>query len=188
MPSTQTTVPTICSVHPRLAIALVLEARWDEFLLLMGICCSTFVSISRGSTHRSVFLPEGCPISMAVYKANKGVSRQELFHDLFSDFWDRKGKLGTAINTSKLLMLKNRTVHFYPDRSMLIVLLTIAAGGVPLIENPISTLLNQHHRFQHVVRLLKSKGISQLAALVRYRSRYILLELREISCCFRFEN
>lgn len=61
---------------------------------------------------------------------------------------------------------KNRTVHFYPERSMLLTLLTIAAGGVPLIENPISTLLNCHHRFQHVVSLLKSRGISQLAALV----------------------
>ena len=59
----------------RLACILVLQSRWQEFLVLMGICCSTFVSISRGSTHRSEFLPEGCPVGLAVYRANKGLCR-----------------------------------------------------------------------------------------------------------------
>ena len=59
----------------RLACTLVLQGRWEDFIALMGICCSTFVSMSRGSTHRSEFLPVGCPISIAVYKANKGLVR-----------------------------------------------------------------------------------------------------------------
>ena len=59
----------------RLACILVLQARWDEFLALFGICCSTYVSISRGSTKRSTFLPMGCPISLANYRANKGTAR-----------------------------------------------------------------------------------------------------------------
>ena len=42
---------------------------------------------------------------------------------------------------------------------MLIVLLTIAAGGVPILENPGSTLLNMHPRFAHLVNLLKEKGL-----------------------------
>lgn len=46
---------------------------------------------------------------------------------------------------------------------MLLVLLIIAAGGVPIIENPNSTLLNAHPRFQHLVQLLRKKGISTLA-------------------------
>ena len=66
-----------CPWLPRLACILILESRWEDFLALFGICCSTFVSISRGSTHRSAWFPLGCPISLAVYKANKGVSRQE---------------------------------------------------------------------------------------------------------------
>ena len=41
----------------------------------MGIACSTWVSISRGSTFRSTFLPMGHPHSLAVYRANKSVSR-----------------------------------------------------------------------------------------------------------------
>lgn len=59
----------------RLACILVLQGRWDDLLSLFGICCSTFVSISRGSTHRSIFLPMGCPISLANYRANKGTAR-----------------------------------------------------------------------------------------------------------------
>lgn len=62
--------------RPRLACIVILQAQWDAFLLLMGICCSTFVAISRGSTCRSLFLPEGRPVSLAVYKANKGLCRQ----------------------------------------------------------------------------------------------------------------
>jgi len=45
---------------------------------------------------------------------------------------------------------------------MLLVLLTIAAGGVPILENPNSTLINFHPRFQEIVRLLQQKGISAL--------------------------
>lgn len=60
----------------RLACALVLQGNMEGFLALCGICCSTFVSISRGSTHRCEFLGEGSPVSMAVYKANKGLVRR----------------------------------------------------------------------------------------------------------------
>ncbi len=70
--------PTLATALPRLACALILESRWEDFLALLGVCCSTFVGISRGSTHRSDFLPTGCPVSMAVYKANKGLCRRVL--------------------------------------------------------------------------------------------------------------
>lgn len=68
--------------HPRLACCMVLGAKWGEFLALMGICCSTFVSMSRGSTFRSIFLPQGCPISIAVYRANKALCRPGV-HDIW---------------------------------------------------------------------------------------------------------
>ena len=42
---------------------------------------------------------------------------------------------------------------------MLIVLLTIAAGGVPILENPGSTILNMHPRFAYLVKLLQEKGL-----------------------------
>jgi len=41
----------------------------------MGIACATWVAISRGSTLRDIFNAMGDPHSLAVYRANKAVSR-----------------------------------------------------------------------------------------------------------------
>lgn len=54
-----------------------------------------------------------------------------------------------------------------PGRSLLLLLLMVAAGGVPIFENPNSTLLNAHNRFVQVVQLLKDKGIRLLAPTIR---------------------
>ena len=59
----------------RLACILILECRFGEFISLMGVACSTWVGISKGSTHRDVALPMGHPHSLAVYRANKAVAR-----------------------------------------------------------------------------------------------------------------
>ena len=64
------------ALNLRLACTLALQGRWHCCLALFGICCSTFVAISRGSTLRCPFVPEGSPVSLAVYKANKGLVRQ----------------------------------------------------------------------------------------------------------------
>ena len=131
---------------------MVLQASWGHFLALMGICCSTFVSISRGSTFRSEFLPEGTPVSIAVYKANKGLCRPGCQKNIYN------------IQSLKVTpMVWGHVVVINPDRCVLILILIIACGGVPLIENPGSTLLNAHRRFQHLVTLLRSCGISTLA-------------------------
>ena len=82
------TVGHICEHHvsvspsrplalPRLACALILESKWGSMLALFGVCCSTWISMSRGSTFRSIFLPMGDPHGMAVYLANKSMSRME---------------------------------------------------------------------------------------------------------------
>ena len=42
---------------------------------------------------------------------------------------------------------------------MLILLLVIAVGIVPILENPVSTLINCHPKFRLVVKLLQDKGI-----------------------------
>ena len=52
------------------------------------------------------------------------------------------------------------------SRCVLLFLLIMAAGGVPIIENPVSTLLFAHPRFLYLVALLKDRGISQLATVI----------------------
>lgn len=65
---------------------------------------------------------------------------------------------------------------------MLLVLLVIAAGGVPIIENPASSLLNAHPRFKYLVHLLQVKGISSSAStqdgnVLVFRCQHFVLEL-----------
>ena len=47
----------------------------DDLLLFMGLPCSSYVCVSRGSTDRSELLPMGSVISSAVYLGNKVASR-----------------------------------------------------------------------------------------------------------------
>ena len=140
---------------PRLACALILEGKFEDLLALFGICCSTLVSMSRGSTLRTMFNPEGCPISIAVYKANKGICRQGVYK---SNGWTTVIACYTYGSRTEFPLSTNCG----PERSVLLVFLTIAVGGVPILENPNSTLLNCHPRFQHLVALLKEKGWSTL--------------------------
>lgn len=47
-------------------------------------------------------------------------------------------------------------------RSVLILLLVVAAGGVPILENPGSSLLGAQPRLQHLAKMLAAKGIRVL--------------------------
>ena len=61
----------------RLHIAVMMEMAMGEALCLMGVCCSTYVAVNRGTSQRCDFLPQGNMFAMSVYKANKMMSRPE---------------------------------------------------------------------------------------------------------------
>lgn len=42
-----------------------------------------------------------------------------------------------------------------PERCALLILFVVCAGSVPLIENPISSLIFEHHRMKWLVSVLK---------------------------------
>ena len=152
----------ILLARPRLACAMVLGSKWEHFVVLLGVCCSTFVSISRGSTFRSSFLPQGCPISIAVYKANKALCRQS--------FWNTF-VIGSAFITTWICLesrayLLGKKVCPKPWRTVLLLLLIVAADGVFIVENPHSTLLNAQRRFQQLVEMLRARGICILVEFV----------------------
>lgn len=44
--------------HLRLLLSAILHGK-DQLVVTFGLVCSSFVTISRGSTHRHFFLPEG---------------------------------------------------------------------------------------------------------------------------------
>ena len=47
-----------------------------------------------------------------------------------------------------------------PGRSMLVVLLTVAASGVVVIEQPGSSVLEAHDAFKRVMQLLRQQKIA----------------------------
>jgi hypothetical protein len=52
-----------------------------------------------------------------------------------------------------------------PCRTVLLLFLIVACDGVPVVENPISTLLNAQKRFQEFVAKLQARGICTLAKI-----------------------
>ena len=60
---------------PRLALKAILEGNYGELLVTMGVCCSSWVVASRGSSKRSFLTPMGCATYKTVAEANKMVSR-----------------------------------------------------------------------------------------------------------------
>lgn len=48
------------ALYLRLLLSAILQSK-DGVVVAFGLVCSTFITISRGSTYRHYFLPEGDP-------------------------------------------------------------------------------------------------------------------------------
>ena len=113
----------------RLAILAALRGRYGSMLAMLGVCCSSWVAISRGSSHRSFLNPMGYTGYEAVRLANLMAARTEgSWHNTHA--WD-----------SKLI------VAVLPARTTLILMVIEALSGVWLVEQPASSLLFQSDRF-----------------------------------------
>ena len=64
--------------HLRLHLSLMLRGKVRDSLLVLGICCSTYVPINKGTNLRCHFLPTGSPTAQSVYRANKLTARPDL--------------------------------------------------------------------------------------------------------------
>ena len=60
---------TFLSTDLRLLLSAILNSK-DGVVVAFGLVCSTFITISRGSTFRHYFLPEGDPHSLSVSQSN----------------------------------------------------------------------------------------------------------------------
>ena len=63
------------SVPLRLSVYAMLNSRFEEALASVGLCCSSFVVASRGSTHRSFITPMGNEEFLKVRLSNQMTSR-----------------------------------------------------------------------------------------------------------------
>ena len=105
-----------------------------------AIVCSSFVAVSRGSTHRHYFLPLGDQNAPSVQLGNILMSRTAPVHN-------RSVYLGSAVE------ITNQTLGMLA-RIALAILLIVARGGTFVIEQPKSSLLYRHPRFNQLLRLM----------------------------------
>lgn len=66
-----------CFCQLRLLLVAIMRGE-DDLVVSLGLVCSTWVSMSRGSTHRHYFLPLGDPDAPSVAIANLLASRTAL--------------------------------------------------------------------------------------------------------------
>ena len=57
-------------LDPRLLLATILRGKDEQLVVAFGLVCSSFVTISRGTTHRHYFLPDGDTSVLSVQKGN----------------------------------------------------------------------------------------------------------------------
>ena len=60
----------------RLAVAAILRGRFGDLTVTMAVCCSSWITTSRGSTWRSIITPLGNTNFASVRLANLLASRQ----------------------------------------------------------------------------------------------------------------
>lgn len=60
---------TFLSTDLRLLLSAIVNSK-DGVVVAFGLVCSTFITMSRGSTFRHYFLPEGDPNSLSVSQSN----------------------------------------------------------------------------------------------------------------------
>ena len=64
----------------RLALQSILEGSFGKLLVTLGVCCSSWVVASRGSSKRSFLVPMGCTLYDTVVSANQMVARTPSCH------------------------------------------------------------------------------------------------------------
>ena len=69
---------TFICMQPRLAVLMVLSGSPEKAIAVLGVECSTFVQINRGTSKRSEVLPWGDLEVESVSEANEATSRTML--------------------------------------------------------------------------------------------------------------
>ena len=133
-----------CCTRPvslRLAIKLILQAKFEQFATIWGVVCSTWVSINAGTALRSMLHPMGNPLAASVRGGNLMVSRLATYK--------------TSSSASHGLFFEKPE----PWRCTLLWVLTICCGGSILIENPRTSLIFMHERFQWMLSCLEAAKV-----------------------------
>ena len=147
----------ICSSPPtlRLAVVCVLNCRMDNFLVVLGLLCRSFVAINKGTNKRETWAPLGDESAPSVAEGNKLCSRTRVWKCIPSNIFQKclypkaldhnnaeqiqyftavrkRLNIGSAIPT---------TQPHRPCRTCLLLFLIQAMGGSFVLEQPRSSLV-----------------------------------------------
>ena len=127
--------------HLRLAVLLCLSGSPLGALAVLGVECSTFVPVNKGTSKRDELNPWGNVLAASVAAASRSTSRQAVLERLQVVYMQSAFKLDVAC------------------RCMLLLVLLVCMGHNFFVENPANTILGLYPRFQWVFKVLKSLGI-----------------------------
>ena len=150
----------------RLALRAILDGSFGSLLVCMGVCCSSWIATSRGSTKRSFICPMGCLAYSSVQASNLMVSRSFGLRNYIVYFLHFLGLCSLNNISNKLLQFGYGPPMRYRSmftggfdvlsklRVVLLVMATICMEGVYIIEQPSSSLLMKHDRMVWLLDLL----------------------------------
>ena len=163
--------PFSVSLLSRTFLASILNGRPSGFVSWLAVVCSSWVDASRGSTKRSWVMPEGHDGFASVHAGNVMVSR---YLDCSKIVYVRGSHANRSPETRPKLPRPCKHNPFKPVqypalkvrylqaletadsmRCSFILLLTIAAGGNWILEQPRSSLLFRHPRMRWVCQCHK---------------------------------
>ena len=136
---------------PRTALVMALQGSYNSHVVFWGICCSSWVHLNSGTSHRDYLNPHGHPLYPSVQLANRLVARLGFGVLAFGIFlWDT---VDNYPQHSRCFLC-----GLHPERCILVILITVSLGGHIVLENPGSSLIWLHDRFQWMLESLGSLG------------------------------
>ena len=139
---------------------MALQGKVDECVTFWAICCSSWVHMNAGTSRRDFLTPMGCQAFNSVLVANLLVSRWGPIppgksHRCSKNSILKSSALPSVMRYCTLSDLSPTVAR----RSVLLILLCVAMGGTPVVENPGSSLLWLHERFQWLLETLERFNI-----------------------------
>lgn len=133
---------------------MALQGKLNEAVTFWGICCCSWIHMNSGTSKRDYLTPMGCESFQGVQKANLMVSRLD---DCWSLLLLKIWRLPVGVVNKFIYDISSWV--FFPLRSILLMLLCVAMGGTVVIENPGSSMIWLHLRFQWLLGILERAGL-----------------------------
>ena len=132
---------------------VLILAGVERLVCHFGLPCGSFVVASRGTTLRSFLTPMGDENIPSVALGNLLTSRPG------GGCFERARFKLFGLRTGQIF---NRAIFEFLCRMVLLAMMIDAKGGIWTLEQPSSSIIWRHHRFQLLVKMYKASQHLQL--------------------------